>query len=208
MMFSILVFKSHHQAPQPSQQSIQELILNEDEKKLLTKEGVTLPSQLPLTKVNCSKQLKQSWAALFFWGSKWKKNVAFPRNQYEERILKKIRRKIRNKQSAQESRKKKKEYIDGLESRWDSHLHTSDEGNEDGFVRFCMLTTYSIWFQLLITIFPKNTVNVLFDLPLFPEGKPRSFDFSTWWKSPCCVPMHPCNITITLPYVILHPSPW
>ncbi|XP_066509107.1 cyclic AMP-responsive element-binding protein 3-like protein 3-A [Hoplias malabaricus] len=75
------------EAPKQSSQSLlQDLVLNDDEKKLLAKEGLCLPSQLPLTK-------------------------------NEEKILKKIRRKIRNKQSAQESRKKKKEYVDGLEGR-------------------------------------------------------------------------------------------
>ncbi|RXN31085.1 cyclic AMP-responsive element-binding 3 3-A [Labeo rohita] len=82
-------------ATKVTQQSYQELVLTEDEKRLLVKEGVTLPNQFPLTKCFCFP----------------------PVIKYEERILKKIRRKIRNKQSAQESRKKKKEYIDGLESR-------------------------------------------------------------------------------------------
>ncbi|XP_012537577.1 cyclic AMP response element-binding protein A isoform X2 [Monomorium pharaonis] len=63
-----------------------DLILTEEEKKILRAEGYPVPTKLPLSK-------------------------------QEDKALKKIRRKIKNKVSAQESRRKKKEYMDGLERR-------------------------------------------------------------------------------------------
>ncbi|KAK3551828.1 hypothetical protein QTP70_029004 [Hemibagrus guttatus] len=96
-----------------------ELNLTEEEQKLLDQEGVSLPNNLPLTK-DLGQDLGHSHrntSHMTLESEAVSQITHYCTVKAEERILKKVRRKIRNKQSAQDSRRRKKEYIDGLESR-------------------------------------------------------------------------------------------
>ncbi|XP_010562290.1 PREDICTED: cyclic AMP-responsive element-binding protein 3 [Haliaeetus leucocephalus] len=72
--------------PQLAQSTFPRLVLTEEEKQLLAKEGISLPTHKPL-------------------------------NKTQERLLKKVRQRIRNKHSASDSRRRRKMYVDDLERR-------------------------------------------------------------------------------------------
>lgn len=79
---------------------ITDYVLADEEKRLLIKEGYT---DFPMT---CQ---------------------ARPLSKSEERILRKIRRKIRNKKSAQCSRQRKKEYVEDLERKYTAVIRENEE---------------------------------------------------------------------------------
>lgn len=105
--------QNQHQSARPTQvqtaqktrrcRHITDYVLAEEEKRLLIKEGYT---DFPMI---CQ---------------------ARPLSKTEERILRKIRRKIRNKKSAQCSRQRKKEYVEDLERKYAAVVRENGELKE------------------------------------------------------------------------------
>lgn len=79
---------------------ITDYVLGDEEKRLLIKEGY---NDFPMT---CQSR---------------------PLSKSEERILRKIRRKIRNKKSAQCSRQRKKEYVEDLERKYAAIVRENEQ---------------------------------------------------------------------------------
>lgn len=88
--------------------------VTDEERRMLEAEGVYLPHDMPLTKVG-EGPVPSNAVVLH----------RSPSTQAEEKNLKRVRRKIKNRQSAYDSRRRKKEYVDGLEER----VERSSEAN-------------------------------------------------------------------------------
>ncbi|MGH0131559.1 UNVERIFIED_CONTAM: hypothetical protein FKN15_065764 [Acipenser sinensis] len=133
-------------APHKLQGTSGPLMLTEEEKRTLVAEGYPVPNKLPLTKTEekalkrvrrkiKNKKLQGTSGPLMLTEEEKRTLVAegypvpnkLPLTKTEEKALKRVRRKIKNKISAQESRRKKKEYVECLEKKVETYTSENNE---------------------------------------------------------------------------------